>query len=283
MQSPPDAAAIASYHKDGVLFPFEGLDPATTVRMRDALIRSCEEEARIPSEAGRRQASARVKPYLLFPWAAELVRNKVILDAVEAVIGPDIMVFHTTIWWKKAGSEGFVPWHQDATYFGLAPHEHVTAWVALTDSTPDAGCVRLLPGSHRAGQLPHHDAKDPRLMLSRGQSVVAEIDESKTIEIELKAGQFSLHDTLALHASAPNRSTGDRIGVGISYIPARVRHIGETRLSATLVRGIDRYGHFDLEAAPAGEADPIAIATHADSIARFWTASESIPEMALVH
>lgn len=272
-----------AFRRHGYLTPLEGLGAERTGFYRDALLRCCAEGVRAESEAGIRQPQTRVKPYLLFPWAAALVRERAILDAVSAVIGPDIMVFHTTIWWKAAGSEGRVPWHQDATYFGLAPHEHVTAWVALTDSLPESGCVRVLPGSHRMGQRPHADRKDPSLMLSRGQSLVDAIDEGAAVPMALRAGQFSLHDTLAFHASAPNMAGYDRIGVGISYIPTRVRHIGETRLSATLVAGVDRYGHFDHEAAPVGELDAAAVAAHEDSIARFWRASESIPEMAMAH
>jgi ectoine hydroxylase-related dioxygenase (phytanoyl-CoA dioxygenase family) len=247
------------------------------------VLRCCGEAERPVSDTGIRQPSTRVKPYLLFPWAADLVRNPAILDAVEDVIGPDILVFHTTLWWKPAGTEGFVPWHQDATYFGLAPHEHVTAWIALTPSTEESGCVTILPGSHKHGQLPHADRKDPRMMLSRGQSVAVEIEERAAVPIPLQPGQFSLHDTLVLHASAPNRSSHDRIGLGISYIPARVKYVGPTRLSATLVRGENRHDHFDLEPRPAAEAGAAALATHADSIGRFWIASESIPEMKLVH
>ena len=112
-----------------------------------------------------------MKPYLLFTWAANLVREPAILNAVEDLIGPDILVFHTTMWWKTKGSPSRVPWHQDGTYFGLAPHEHVTAWVALSPSNTQTGCVRILPGSHHAGQLAHSDHRDPTLMLSRGQTV----------------------------------------------------------------------------------------------------------------
>lgn len=273
----------AAYRRDGYLTPLDGLPPDRAAFYRDALRRCCALSARPEPEAGLRQPQTRVKPYLLFPWAAGLVREPAILDAVAAVIGPDVMVFHTTVWWKPAGSAGRVPWHQDATYFGLAPHEHVTAWVALTDSLEESGCVRVLPGSHRLGQRPHADRKDPALMLSRGQSLVDEIDEASATPMVLRAGQFSLHDTLAFHASAPNLAAWDRIGVGISYIPTCVRHIGETRLSATLVRGEDRFGHFDHEPTPAAEMDAAALAAHEDSIARFWRASEAIPEMAMAH
>jgi hypothetical protein len=278
-----DDAAVARYRQDGYLTPLTACSAAQAEVWRQQVVRCCSEAERPLSDAGIRQPSTRVKPYLLFPWAAELVRHPAILDAVEDLVGPDILVFHTTLWWKPAGTEGFVPWHQDATYFGLAPHEHVTAWLAVTPSTEESGCVTILPGSHRHGQLPHADRKDPRVMLSRGQSVAAPVEDRAAVPIVLRPGEFSLHDTLALHASAPNRAGHDRIGLGISYIPTRVRHIGPTRLSATLVRGEDRFGHFDLEPRPAAEADAAAQAAHADSIGRFWTASESIPEMTLAH
>ncbi|WP_421990152.1 phytanoyl-CoA dioxygenase family protein [Roseococcus sp.] len=278
-----DDMAIARYRRDGYVTPIQGVSAEQAEAWHQDVRRCCGEAERPVSDTGIRQPSTRVKPYLLFPWAADLVRHPAILDAVEDVIGPDILIFHTTLWWKAAGTEGFVPWHQDATYFGLAPHEHVTAWLALTPSTLESGCVTVLPGSHKHGQLPHADRKDPRVMLSRGQSVAVEVEERAAVPILLQPGQFSLHDTLALHSSAPNRSNHDRIGLGISYIPARVKHVGPTRLSATLVRGENRHDHFDLEARPRAEADAAARATHADSIGRFWIASESIPEMKLVH
>lgn len=274
---------VTQYREQGFAAPFTAFGPAQAETYRQHLLRCCGEAQRAESEAGIRQPSTRVKPYLLFPWAAELVRSPAILDAVEDVIGPDIMIFHTTMWWKPANSEGFVPWHQDGTYFGLAPFEHVTAWVALTPSTEEAGCVRVLPGSHKRGQLSHKDHKDPRNMLSRGQTLDAAVEDGQAVNIVLQPGQFSLHHTLAIHSSAPNRAAHDRIGLGISYIPARVAHVGPTRLSATLVRGEDPYGHFDLEPRPLAEADAAARAAHADSLQRFWTASEGIPEMRLVH
>ncbi|MCK8786177.1 phytanoyl-CoA dioxygenase family protein [Roseomonas sp. NAR14] len=276
-------AQIETYGRDGMVFPLDAFTPAEAARYRADLERCCAEGERPVSGAGIRQPSTRVKSYLLFPWAAELVRHPAILDAVESVIGPDILVFHNTIWWKKAGSAGIVPWHQDGTYFGLAPYEHVTAWVALSPSSLESGCVEVVPGSHLGGQRAHRDRKDPNIMLSRGQSVAEAVDEAVAVPMPLAPGQFSLHHTMVLHASRPNRSTEDRIGIGISYIPTRVRHIGETRLSASLVRGEDRYGHFAMEPRPVAEADAAARAAHAEALERFWRASEAIPEMALVH
>jgi non-heme Fe2+,alpha-ketoglutarate-dependent halogenase len=274
--------AISRYHERGFLFPFRAFSGETAASYRAEVERTC---ARTPGPAAAASGttSYRVKPYLLFRWAAAMVCEATILDAVEDLIGPDILVFHTTMWWKIKGSLDRVPWHQDATYFGLAPHEHVTAWVALSPSNTETGCVRIVPGSHRSGQLPHADHRDPALMLSRGQTVVTEIDRSRATPVVLSPGEFSLHHTLAIHASDPNTGDDDRIGIGISYIPTCVRHVGPTRLSATLVRGRDAYGHFDLEPRPKTDLDAAAISAHRDSDARFWTASRSIPEMAGIH
>ena len=268
------------YRQQGFLSGQSHLDQKEAAALRDACIRTCGIEINDPA---RRQASNRVKPYLLYTWAAGLVRHPAILDSVETLIGPDIMVFHTTVWFKEPNTAKSVPWHQDATYFGLAPFEHVTAWVALTPSTAEMGCVRILPGSHEQGQRLHADNPHPNLMLSRGQTIAAEVDESNAVNLIMAPGDVSFHHTLAMHQSGPNTSDAPRIGVGVSYIPAHVRHVGETRLSATLVRGVDRYHHFDAEPEPDGDATEAAKDAHYDSLQRFWRASEAIPEMGLIH
>jgi len=279
-QMETSAAERELYTKQGFIPGRPLLTPQEAAHYLAECERTCTEPLR---ETARRQAPNRVKPYLLYPWAADLVRHPRILDAVEAVIGPDIMVFHTTTWWKEPRTTNFVPWHQDGTYFGLEPYEHVTAWVALTPSTPERGCVQVIPGSHTIGQRPHFDQQDPAAMLSRGQTFAEPLDESAAVDLVLQPGDVSLHHTMLLHRSGPNQSDGRRIGIGISYIPAHVRHIGETRLSATLVRGTDRYGHFEPEPAPAADADAAALAAHEEAVGRFWKASEAIPAMALIH
>lgn len=274
------ASDAANYRQDGFLPGRRLLSDDETVALRAACIRDCGVEIK---DTPRRQANNRLKPYLLFPWAADLVRHPAILDSIETLIGPDILVFHTTVWFKAPHSASRVPWHQDGTYFGLEPFEHVTAWVALTPSTEAMGCVEMVPRSHGDGQLAHADKPDPTLMVSRGQTLVMDIDESTAVKMIMEPGDVSFHHTMAVHRSGPNTTDAPRIGIGISYIPTRVRHVGETRLSATLVRGVDRYGHYDPEPAPSGDATKAALAAHHDSLDRFRRASESIPEMTGIH
>src|SRR5262249_22698781 len=111
---------VELYRRDGYLPGRRLLSAAEAERFRDDCLRTCAEPLVLGDQnpcSLKRHASNRVKPYLLFPWAAELVRHASILDLVEAVIGPDILVFHTTVWLKPPRSENYVPWHQDATYF----------------------------------------------------------------------------------------------------------------------------------------------------------------------
>jgi ectoine hydroxylase-related dioxygenase (phytanoyl-CoA dioxygenase family) len=143
--------------------------------------------------------------------------------------------------------------------------------------------VQIIPRSHAAGQRPHFDQPDPKAMLSRGQTLAGQVDEQQAVDLVLAAGDVSFHHTLAFHRSGINRTDERRIGIGFSYIPTRVRHVGTTRLSATLVRGTDRNGHFDHEPTPNADEDEAAMAAHVDSVTRFWRASEAIPAMALMH
>src|ERR1700747_498011 len=228
---------VELYRRDGYLPGRRWLSAAEAGRLRDDCLRTCTEPLVLGDQnpySLKRHASNRVKPYLLFPWAAELVRHTSILDLVEAVIGPDILVFHTTVWLKPPRSENYVPWHQDATYFGLAPFEHITAWVALTPSRPESGCVRVIPGSHRKGQIAHFDDHNDALtMLSRGQKLADGIREEDARDLVLEPADMSLHHTIPSPVPAPpgatvggsaSTSAPSRPGSAISGRPGCPRH-----------------------------------------------------------
>ena len=258
-----NAAQIAQYERDGYLCPVDAF-PAERARAWRERLESFERAAGQKMTRGHN-----FKPHLLFPWVDEIVHAPEILDAVEDLIGPDIRLFHLTVWPKDAGSGAYVSWHQDATYFALEPACHVTAWVALTDAPVEAGCMEVVPGSHRLGQMRHADMQDTENLLSRGQTLVADVDRSKTAFMPVKAGQFSLHHTHLVHNSRPNRSNDRRIGLGISYIPTHVRCTAPRRVTAMLVRGVDTYRNFDDERRPLVEAGPAERDFHATAVAAF--------------
>jgi non-haem Fe2+, alpha-ketoglutarate-dependent halogenase len=253
---------IEQWRRDGYYLPIRAM---SSEQAEQYLKRMEDCEAR----GGKIIGNQRHKTHLLFTWANELVRNETILDAVEDIIGPNILCWTTNLFVKESGSPDFVSWHQDSTYWGLYPDDDVvTAWIALSDATTESGAMRFLPGSHHKDQIPHKDTFDEHNLLSRGQVAVADINENDAVDIVLKAGEASLHHIRMLHASGPNRANYRRVGLAVRYIPPYVKQTKITHDSAMLLRGEDDYGHFFLEPEPKGDADETAVAAHADAMAR---------------
>ena len=255
------AAEVARYHRDGFHFPVGVLSAAEARSYRDRL------EANERQLGGPLSGNMRHKVHLLFTWANELARHPRILDAVEDVIGPDILCWSTTFFTKEARSPVYVSWHQDATYWGLSTSDVITAWVAFADAPVASGAMRFWPGSHLKNQLDHLDTFAADNLLSRGQEVAVDVPEGEGVDVPLKAGEMSLHHVLLVHGSGPNTTDDRRIGFAIRYIPPHVRQL-KVRDSATLVRGKDSYGHFDLEPAPRHDLDAAALAAHRDAVER---------------
>jgi non-heme Fe2+,alpha-ketoglutarate-dependent halogenase len=254
---------IVRYHRDGFLSPLDAFSPEEARGFRDRLE---DFERRDGRQFGK---GHNFKPHLLFPWVDALVRHPAVLDPVEDIIGPDIRLFHFTIWPKSPGDPAYVSWHQDATYFGLEPAVHITAWVALTDVPVESGAVQVVPGSHARGQLHHGQFNAPDNLLSRGQTLTEDFARDGSVFMTLKPGQMSLHHTHLIHRSGPNLSSDRRIGFGISYIPTSAWCRAGTRQSAMLVRGVDPFGNFDDEPRPRVDYGAAEQAAHAEAVLRF--------------
>lgn len=252
---------VEAYQRDGYYFPIRVMseEAATAYRKR---LEAFEAQAGEPLHGNMRH-----KTHLLFTWADELVHHPAILDVVEDVIGPDILCWTTNFFIKEPHSPGFVSWHQDSTYWGLDPDDVITAWIALSESTPQSGCMKVIPGTHKETQLPHVDTFHENNLLSRGQEIAVEVDRSKAVDIVLKPGEISLHHIKLVHASDANNADYRRVGLAIRYIPTYVRQT-KIRDSATLVRGVDKYRNFDYEPRPKGDLDEAARAAHAEAMDR---------------
>ena len=251
-------AQIAHFREHGYCYPLDALtaQEAATCRARlEAYERAAGHDA---------NRTLKIKGHLAFPWLVELGRHPRILDAVEDLIGPDIMLFGASVFAKDGRDPRYVSWHQDSAYFGLTPHEEVTAWVAFTAANSLNGCMRVLPDSHRGPDMKHVETFAKDNMLAKGQEL-RDIDESKAIEMPLEAGQFSLHHERTAHSSLPNRSYDRRIGFAFFYVPTRVKSVNG-RGRATLVRGVDRYGYWDEDALPREDLDPRAM----DQLSATW-------------
>jgi hypothetical protein len=248
---------IDRYHREGWLSPLDGIGEADAKECRKRLEES---EARLGMPL---QGAYRSKSHLLFPWLYDLVRDERIVDAVEDILGPNLLCWSSSFFIKEPHDPGFVSWHQDSTYWGLSEPAVMTVWVAFSPSDALSGCMSVVPGSHRRDQVEHRDTFDRHNLLTRGQEIAVQVDEAEAVAMPLATGQASLHHVRLFHASPPNRSDDRRIGYAIRYIPTRVRQLVGERDTATLVRGRDDYGHFEHEVRPESDLAPAAIAYHA--------------------
>jgi ectoine hydroxylase-related dioxygenase (phytanoyl-CoA dioxygenase family) len=232
---------IEQYRGDGFTGPVDVLNEVEVARYRAGL------EAFERDSGKILDFPERSKSYLLFDWADEIVHNSRVLDAVEDLIGPNILVYHLTMHIKEPATDAVVIWHQDDDYFRLDPGEQVTAWVALSDASELAGCMRMVPGTHRLGHLPHEERPSDRHLIRAGKGIFDRFEDGEGVPVPVGAGQMSLHHTHTVHCSGPNGGADRRIGVGVSYIPTHVRPKTDPRSSALLVRGEDCFGNFHAE------------------------------------
>ena len=248
-------AQVDRFWRDGCVFPIRVMSEADAAEIRGRL------EAFEKKTGGPLKGDLRHKSHLLFSWLGDLVRDERIVDAIEDLYGPDLLCWTTNFFIKEAQNPAFVSWHQDSTYWGLDKPDVVTAWIALTPSNSTNGAMGFIPGTHTRDQIPHRDTFAQNNLLTRGQEVAVEVNESEAVTIELRPGEMSLHHVRLVHGSPPNLSDDRRIGFAIRYIPTSVAQIAGDD-SATLVRGVDLHHHFELEPRPARDMDPQFVALH---------------------
>lgn len=239
---------IDAFHKDGFVSPVDIFSEDDALQLRKRLERA---ELEWPEAF---EGSARNNAHLCITCLDEIVHNEVLLDAVEDLIGPDILNYGTVLFIKEPQDSGFVSWHQDARYMGLEPHVGITAWIALSESNDESGCMKMIPKSH--GEIrEHEDTFGADNILTRGQEVHG-VDERKAVSAQLRPGQASFHSATIIHSSQPNRSNDRRIGFVIQpFMPPHVIQT-KSRVAAQLVRGKDPYNNFDKAGRPAHDMNP---------------------------
>jgi hypothetical protein len=234
---------LKQYKDEGFVSPINifSKEKAKEIRNEIELI-----ENKIPGEL---EKSGRYNAHLISPLLDEVTHNSKILDAVQSLIGENILVCGTTLFIKNPNEQGFVSYHQDAKYIGLEPLNWVTAWVAITDSNEKNGCMRMWSGSHK-DKLKEHDQKfNEGNLLTRGQTV-KNVPKEKTTSLILEAGQMSLHHPTVVHGSELNKSNDRRIGFVIqSYIGTNVKQVlGKNGVQ--LARGVDEFNYHEIIGRP---------------------------------
>jgi ectoine hydroxylase-related dioxygenase (phytanoyl-CoA dioxygenase family) len=199
--------------------------------------------------------------YLLLPSLDRLLHDRRLTDRVADILGEDLLVLSADLFIKPPRLAKRITWHQDVNYWGLEPLEVLTAWIAFTHATPENGCMLYARRGHRA-RIEHLENKTEDNMLTRGQEIAVKVDPATVAEVRLKPGQVAFHDGLTPHASGPNTTDETRIGFAIRFSPTHVRQTSGPPISARLVRGTDRYGHFALEEGPDAPLSARARALH---------------------
>ena len=178
----------------------------------------------------------------------ELATHPILLDVVEAILGPDILLYNVTYIIKQPNSRAFVSWHQDLTYWGFDGSDQVSAWLALSPANSRSGCMQMIPGSHLEGIRDHETSDDPDNVLLQSQTIT-HVDERRAVSCELEPGEVSLHHGWTVHCSRPNLSDDRRIGLNAQYIRPSMRQTKSDRDSAMLVRGTDAFGYYQCDEA----------------------------------
>ncbi len=226
-----------AYWNDGYLFPIKVADASQAQQWRAAL----EEIEREWLDNGLPlplNTYKRVNAQVVMPLACEIGLHGPILDAVEGVLGPDVMLYSVEFLTKEAHTKHVVTMHQDLAYWGMGDMDNIlTAWLALSPATTASGCMDFVQGSHKNEILDHEDSFDEHNLLSRGQEITVEVANDDKVAVELAPGSMSLHHGLTIHGSGPNQSDERRIGVAIRYVSAKMRKAGGSKDYAISARG----------------------------------------------
>ena len=250
------------YWDDGYLFPIQVIAPAEAATAR-AELETIEKDWLDNGLPQPLNTYKRVNAHVVMPFAARLAKDPRVLDVIEGVLGPDILVYAAEFFIKEPRTKHIVSMHQDLTYWGLgATQGLVTAWIALSPSTPASGCMDFVRGSHKNAILPHEDTFDENNLLSRGQEVRVDVADEDKVAIEIHPGQMSLHHGLTIHGSGPNTSDDRRIAMVVRYCtPDVAQEVGDED-HAMPARGTDDKGNFMHVPAPEANFTPESLALY---------------------
>ena len=226
-----------AYWNDGYLFPINVANALQSNNWRNSLEKIeqdwLDNGLKLPLNTYKR-----VNAQVVMPLACEIGLHAPILDAVEGILGPDVMLYSVEFLTKEAHTKHVVTMHQDLAYWGMGDMDNIlTAWLALSPATTASGCMDFVCGSHKNEILAHEDSFDEHNLLSRGQEIKVDVANSDKVAVELNPGNISLHHGLTIHGSGPNKSDDRRIGVAIRYVSAKMRKAGGVKDYAISARG----------------------------------------------
>ena len=251
---------LSKYWESGFISPIDVFTSSETQRFRQEFESL---EHRFGGQDRARSFTTDI--HLIQRWAWDVATNPRILACVSGVLGDNVLLWSTNWFIKEPGDRKIVSFHQDASYWGLGPHEVITAWIALSDAPTESGPMVFIPGSHKGDLIDHEDTYAPNNLLTRGQVVKKDLSDKELIEAPLKAGQMSLHHVRTIHGSRANTSDDRRIGMVLRYCSARVKQTKGAD-TAVLVSGKDEHQHFELLNKPRNDLGETEMMAHKKAI-----------------
>lgn len=232
---------LQRYDRDGIAFPIR-------VFSRDEVARFLSELESIADYCGEGSLKRFDNLHLFFDWARCLVTSDALLNTVEDLLGGDILIYGTLVFYKPPQDSSYVSWHQDSFYSGLHLTPSTSAWIALTPSHRANGCMRVIPGSHKQGSLDHDNVRDdPNLLNKRGERIRMDVDESQALDVVLQPGETSMHQSTIVHGSNPNTSDQPRVGFIVRFVTNKMTNPNRPLLR---VRGKGNCSHLPLVEPP---------------------------------
>ena len=239
-----------AFHEAGYCGPVRAMSAGEALGYRAALERF---ERRWPDDVRKLDQGAS----LLCPWVDAFIRHPGMLDPMADLLGPNLLVWGVSLRLKEPDGRTFAGWHQDTAYCDIKPIVVIAA-LALSDCGEAAGCLRVIPGSHRWPLLPHREHFGTDSLLTREQRIDPPLNTGTAVALPMAAGEAVFFNNAICHASGPNRSGDRRIVFLVEYVPTHA-YQRAPRESAMLVRGVDRFHNFDIDPRPAEEMSPAAL------------------------
>ena len=232
---------LNQYDRNGIVFPIRVFSVDEVTLFRGSL-------ESIADNCGEGSLKRFDSLHLFFDWAHRLVTHDALLNAVEDVLGGDILIDGTLVFYKPPQDSSYVSWHQDSVYSGWHLTPSTSAWIALTASHRANGCMRVIPGSHKQGLVSHVNIRDDSNLVARGERVETGVDESQAVDVVLQPGEMSLHHSTIIHGSNANTSDEPRIGFIVRFVTNRITNRDRPLLR---VRGEADCSHLSLAEPPA--------------------------------
>jgi non-heme Fe2+,alpha-ketoglutarate-dependent halogenase len=258
---------VAQFKRDGFLFPIDVYKPEEAAGHYDKF-------AAMEKKLGHEpQERFRIKAHLPFPWLCDIVKHPAIVDAIEDIIGPNVLCWGASFFTKQANDPRFVSWHTDTFYYGFEPAETVTAWLPFNDANLESGCIKYIPGSHKQ-QTVHEIIADDNNLVQQGQNAL-NVPVETAVDAILKAGQVVLHHESVVHGSGPNNANHARIGFSIHYIAPTARETRFDGATAMLLRGENVGDNWGIDPEPSVDYDQTCIDWMDATRAKFTSSTAS--------